>query len=147
MSRSYLEQLTIRLAHGIAGLPQSVRGRHADYFRRAQQPDGGFRGREGAGDLYYTGFALRGLAVLGELEGEVAVRAAEFLRSRLAGRETIVDFLSLIYGGLLLENTSGIDIFSQAPPTWRDAVAGAVETLRRPDGGYAKGPEGAVSST
>jgi geranylgeranyl transferase type-2 subunit beta len=147
MVLSYLEQLTLRLTHGVAALPEGTRHRHAQYFLRAQQPDGGFTGRAGGSDLYYTGFALRGLAVLGELQGEPAQRAAEFLRGRLAGRETIVDFLSLIYGAQLVESAAGIDVFAAAPPTWRDAVSQALETLRRADGGYAKGPAGAISST
>jgi geranylgeranyl transferase type-2 subunit beta len=90
---------------------------------------------------------LRGLAVLGELHGETARVAADYLRSRLVGRETIVDFLSLIYGAMLVESAAGINIFSNAPPTWRDTVSATLETLRRNDGGYAKGPEGAISST
>src|SRR5687768_9914474 len=103
----YLEQLTIRLATGISGLSESTRQRHIQYLLAAQRQDGGFRGREGGSDLYYTGFALRALAVLGELHGSTAERAAEFLRSRLAGRESIVDFLSLIYGAALIDSASG----------------------------------------
>ena len=144
---TYLEQLTIRLGNGVESLPEATRARHARYFLAAQQPDGGFTGRAGGSDLYYTGFALRGLAVLGELQGEPARRAAEYLRGRLVGQETIVDFLSLIYGAMLVESAAGIDVFVQAPPTWRDAVSTTLETLRRTDGGYAKGPDGAISST
>jgi geranylgeranyl transferase type-2 subunit beta len=144
---SYLENLTIRLANGVAQLPDESRRRHAGYFLAAQQPDGGFRGREGASDLYYTSFALRGLAVLGELHGETAQRAADFLRSRLVGRETIVDFLSLIYSAMLVDSAAGIDIFAHSPANWRDQVSATLELLRRPDGGYAKGPEGSASST
>lgn len=147
MKPTYLEQLTIRLANGVASLPPATRERHARYFLAAQQPDGGFVGRAAGSDLYYTGFALRGLSVLGELQGDVARRAAEFLRGRLIGRETIVDFLSLIYGAMLVDSAAGIDIFAGSPTTWREAVSGTLESLRRTDGGYAKGPEGAISST
>ena len=90
----YLEDLTVRVAVGAAELPETVRTRQADYFKRAQRADGGFAGREGGSDLYYTGFGLRGLSILGELYGEPAERAAGFLRGRLSGRESIVDFLS-----------------------------------------------------
>jgi len=144
---SYLAQLTIRLATGVEKLDAATRRRHARYFLSAQQPDGGFAGRAGVSDLYYTGFALRGLAVLGELHGPVAEKTASYLRGKLAGRETIVDFLSLIYSAMLVEAAAGIDIFADAPPNWRDAVSTAIESLRRADGGYAKGPEGAISST
>ena len=144
---TYLEDLTLRLAAGIAELPESARVRHKSYLLGLQREDGGFAGREGGSDLYYTGFALRSLAMLGELYGQVAEKAAAFLQSRLSGQESIVDFLSLIYGAMLLHNSAGIDIFQQADPGWRDAVAAALEKLRRADGGYAKGAEGTASST
>jgi len=144
---AYLEELTIRLGTGIGNLPPAVRDQHANYLKAAQQADGGFAGREGGSDLYYTGFALRGLAILGELQGDVAEQAAGFLKSRLAGQETIIDFLSLVYGAMLLDAAAGIDVFAEAAPNWRDAVAAALEKLRRDDGGYAKGEAGMASST
>jgi geranylgeranyl transferase type-2 subunit beta len=144
---TYLEDLTLRLAAGIAELPEQVRRPHAQYLLAAQRADGGFAGREGGSDLYYTGFALRSLAMLGELYGPPAERAANFLKSRLAGQESIVDFLSLVYGAMLVETAAGIDVFAGADAGWRDAVAAALERLRRGDGGYAKGAEGTASST
>ena len=143
----YLEELTVRLAAGLGQLTPERRERHAAYLRAAQRPDGGFGGREGGSDLYYTGFALRSLAVLGELHGPLAERAANFLKGRLTGRESIVDFLSLIYGAMLLNASAGIDIFADSAPNWKTAVAETLEKLRRPDGGYAKGHEGIASST
>jgi len=144
---TYLEELTIRLTTGIGALPESTRAKHASYLLDLQRADGGYAGREGDSDLYYTGFALRSLAILGELSGEPAKRAAEFLKGRLTGRESIVDFLSLIYGATLLEFSAGIEIFSESSSDWRASVAQAMEQLRREDGGYAKGPEGRASST
>ncbi len=144
---TYLEELTIRLASGVAELPEVVRERHIRYLKSAQRPDGGFAGREGDSDLYYTSFGLRGLAILGQLDGELATRAASFLRGRLTGRESVVDFLSLIYGATLLNVSAGIDIFADLATDWRQAIAGALHQLRRDDGGYAKGPQGRASST
>src|SRR3954451_2915709 len=106
---SYLEDLTLHLSAAMAELPEQVRARHAKYLLSAQREDGGFAGREGGSDLYYTGFALRSLAMLGELYGPPAERAAAFLRSRLQGQESIVDFLSLIYGAELLKSAAGVD--------------------------------------
>ncbi|MEX2175925.1 MAG: prenyltransferase/squalene oxidase repeat-containing protein [Pirellulaceae bacterium] len=144
---SYLERLTLRLAAGIATLPVETRARHAHYLLDAQRDDGGFAGREGGSDLYYTGFALRGLALLGELYGPPADKAATFLRSRLGGQESIVDFFSLVYSAALVEAAAGIDIFQASGPAWRDNVARLLESFRRADGGYAKGAEGTASST
>lgn len=144
---NYLEQLTLRLAHGAGEFPAAFRKRHAEYLRRAQRDDGGFAGREGASDLYYTGFALRGLALLGELNDDVARRAADYLRGRLSGRTPMIDFLSLVQGAMLLETSAGLDVFAAAPTGWREAAAAMFEQFRRPDGGYAKTDEGQASST
>ena len=147
MINTYLPELTLRLAQGVSQLPEEFRARQTKYLLAAQKPDGGFGGREGPSDLYYTGFALRSLAMLGELYGPPAERAAAFLRSRMSGQESIVDFLSLIYGGMLLQSAAGVDIFANAAANWRDSIASALDKLRREDGGYAKGAEGNASST
>ena len=143
----YLADLTLRLAHGLGQLPEEFRQRHARYLLGCQNADGSFSGREGGGDLYYTGFALRSLALLGELDGDCAQRAGDYLRQQLTRNVAIIDFLSLIYGGFLLEMSAGVDIFAQAAPGWRDAVARQLERYRRADGGYARTDEGAASST
>jgi geranylgeranyl transferase type-2 subunit beta len=145
--QSYLYEQTLRLAAGAASLPQPARSRHATFLTAAQRPDGGFSGREGESDLYYTSFALRSLFLLGELYGPLADRAADFLKSKLSGRETIIDFLSLIYGAMLLDISAGIDVFADSSANWRDAVAETLEQLRRDDGGYAKAKAGRASST
>lgn len=143
----YLQQLTVRLAEGIGQLSEERRQRHTDYFLRAQQEDGGFAGREGTSDLYYTTFAMRGLSILGELYGEVAERVESFLKPKLSSHQTIVDFFSLFYAANLLKVSSGKDIFAGSDAGWPDQVAQFLETLRREDGGYAKGPEGNAGST
>ena len=74
---SYLANLTLRLTAGAAGLPEEVRSRHVGYLAGKQQDDGGFTGRSGPGDLYYTSFALRGLAVLGEPDLQLLSRRFE----------------------------------------------------------------------
>ena len=144
---AYLQNLTVRLAEGVGRLPESIRKRHTDYFLAAQRPDGGFGGREGQSDLYYTTFAMRGLSILGELYGEVADRIDSFLRPQLSSHQTIVDFFSLFYAANLLKVSAGNDIFEDADPDWPTQVADLLETLRRDDGGYAKAQEGHAGST
>ncbi|MFQ3650792.1 MAG: prenyltransferase/squalene oxidase repeat-containing protein, partial [Gemmataceae bacterium] len=67
-AQPYLPRLNAQLAAGLRLVPEEVRAKHADFLRSRQNPDGGFSGREGGSDLYYTGFALRGLAVLEALD-------------------------------------------------------------------------------
>ena len=143
----YLQQLTVRLAEGLGRLSESDRQTHTDYFLCAQRDDGGFAGRMGGSDLYYTAFGLRALSILGQLYGDPAERVASFLRQQLAQQQTIVDFFSLFYAANLLKVSSGIDVFSESKSDWRDSVAAFLESLRREDGGYAKAPEGHAGST
>ena len=144
---AYLQELTLKLGAAVGELADEQRQRQIDFFLQAQQADGGFMGREGESDLYYTGFATRALAILGELHGSAAERLSTFLTSRIQGQETVIDFLSLIYSAALLDSAAGIDIFERAADDWPSSVATTLEALRREDGGYAKSPEGAYSST
>ena len=41
----YLQDLTIRLAIGIAALDEPIRKRHAEFLLSKQREDGGFAGR------------------------------------------------------------------------------------------------------
>jgi geranylgeranyl transferase type-2 subunit beta len=143
---TYLSNLTTRLTDGLRRLPAEVRARHAAYLQGRQNADGGFSGREGGSDLYYTAFALRGLAVLDALTPQVCDRAAAFLRHSLTGRTTVVDFYSLLYACLLVQAGGGPDVLADSPADWPDRVAAALESVRAPDGGYAKEP-GAVSGS
>src|SRR5437016_13992280 len=126
----YLERLASRLAAGVARLPEEARARHAAYLRAAQNADGGFSGREGGSDLYYTGFALRGLAVLDALTPEICEHAAAFLRHSLTRQAGIVDFFSLLYACALLQAAGGPDVLAAAPDDWPERVATTLESLR-----------------
>ena len=144
---SYLENLTLRLAVGAMRLPDETHQRHAAFLARRQNDDGGFSGREGPSDLYYTGFAIRGLALLGGLSDDAAARASRYLCERLAGKMPGVDFLSLVSSALLLEATPAIDVFAAAGRDRTLAVTHTLEPLSCPDGGYAKSPRSPHSST
>jgi geranylgeranyl transferase type-2 subunit beta len=143
----YLPRLTARLSDGLLRLPDDFRTRHADFVRRCQRPDGGFPGREGGSDLYYTGFALRSLAVLDALTPDLLERAAAFLRSALTQQASVVDFFSLLYSCLLVQAGGGPDVLAGAPADWPDRVAAALETFRTSDGGYARNAGAASGST
>jgi geranylgeranyl transferase type-2 subunit beta len=148
MSREpYLPRLNARLADGLVRLPQADRARHVAYLRSVQNADGGFSGRQGGSDLYYTGFALRGLSALDALSPEVCTRAAGFLRASLAREAGVADFFSLLYSCLLVQAASGDDPLAQAPPDWPDRVAAVLEGFRTADGGYAKTQGGVSGST
>jgi len=131
---SYLVRLSQRMRRAHAGLDGERRSRHTAAilsFRR----DGGFTGRRGEADLYYTGFAIRALHALDEIEKELAEGAIDYLRCQEPN--SIIDELSLLNCFLLLE---------AAPPDTQD-VSGFLERFRAEDGGYAKSVGGQWGST
>ena len=143
----YLARLMIRLTIGASQIPAETQDRHAQYVLSRQRADGGWSGREGESDLYYTSFALRSLAILGLLAGTVADRAVQFLRSRMSTHETIVDLLSLVYSVKLIEAACGQDAFSDRGQAWTERLSELLSSLRRGDGGYSKSLEGQAGST
>jgi geranylgeranyl transferase type-2 subunit beta len=146
-SSNYLARLTAALVTGASSMPAEVRSRHANWLRLQQASDGGFAGREGGCDPYYTAFALRGLMVLNAIDDSIATRAADFLRSCLSSRQSIVDMISVVFGAAILEIAAGKVVLSDQDDSWRLKIANLLESLRTPDGGYAKTPEGRAGST
>ncbi|QDT01827.1 Prenyltransferase and squalene oxidase repeat protein [Rubripirellula lacrimiformis] len=147
MSLPYLHELTLRLAMGAAGLDDDFRGRHVAWLASQQRPDGGFAGREGESDPYYTAFALRALWIVGGLDEAIGKRAADFLRSRLQKRESVIDLMSLIFAAAICEMAIGEVVIADDDLQWRSNVAGLLASLRTDDGGFAKTPEGRAGST
>jgi geranylgeranyl transferase type-2 subunit beta len=143
----YLERLTLQLTIGASLLSDKERQPHLRYILDSQRSDGGWAGREGESDLYYTSFAVRSLAILGALEGEVAQRAVNFLRGSLHTRQSIVDLLSLVYSGKLIDAACGLDAFADAKSNWGSELAALLQRLRRDDGGFAKSEDSRLSST
>lgn len=141
---SYLTDLALRLAAGAAAWPEDFRRRHAGYLLAAQRTDGGFAGRQGGSDLYYTSFGLRGLGLVGALDGSAACRAGEFLRSRLGDELPSVELYSLVLGAAVLAAAGGPDTLADAD---RAALGAAIDALRHEDGGFAKRAGQPSSST
>jgi geranylgeranyl transferase type-2 subunit beta len=144
---TYLLELNRRLAEGLGHMAAEQRARSTRYLEARQNEDGGWSGREGESDLYYTGFALRGLAVLGALSPEIGTRAARFLRGALTQRASVVDLFSLLYACLLVQATGGPEVLSDSPADWPDRVAALLETFRTKDGGYNKSAGSPSGST
>ncbi|MEO1526992.1 MAG: prenyltransferase/squalene oxidase repeat-containing protein [Planctomycetota bacterium] len=144
---SYLQDLTLRLAAGAQRIEPEIRELHSGWLVRQQRDDGGFAGREGESDPYYTAFALRALWILDGLTPEIGESAAQFLRSRLGAKEGIVDLISLIFASAICEMSVGAVVIGDEDTAWAENVAALLETLRTDDGGFAKSPEGRAGST
>lgn len=143
----YLISLGTRVASGLAKFEPERRERHRRFILSRQQRDGGFLGREGDSDLYYTSFAVRGLAVLGGLTTDEAKQIGQFIGTFDWRKLHVVDLISWLYSALVTQTFGGSDPFANEPADWPDQIAAKLESVRTPDGGYAKSTEGAIGST
>ncbi|MCL2304953.1 MAG: geranyl transferase [Planctomycetaceae bacterium] len=137
---SYFARLTLRLAAGVERLDARERRQIASFFRARQDSSGGFTGRQGRADIYYTSFAVRGLALLGEpdvpgIESYLVQKIGESQKTSLSCTETI----SLFFAAHLWEAFSGRTLLERVPDPF--------ERFRREDGGYASSEKAAFSST
>ena len=143
----YLFDLATRVAKGLRRIEADRIERHRRFLMTQQQSDGGFRGREGDSDLYYTGFAMRALAVSGGLDVKVRESVAGFLARQEPLQFNVIDQLSWIYGALVIQASGGRCLLEHQPSDFVDQVAARLEILRTTDGGYAKSSEGTAGST
>jgi len=143
----YLFQLADRVSKGVRQLAADRLEAHRKFLFSQQMPDGGFRGREGDSDLYYTGFAVRALAVTGGLESADAARVAQFLQQHEPLKLGVIDLLSWLYSALVVQAAGGDDLLADAPSDFPAQVSEKLESTRVADGGYAKSTEGSAGST
>ena len=147
MERMYLFQLADRVSRGLRQVAPERLERHRRFLFTQQLPDGGFRGREGESDLYYTGFAVRALAVSGGLDATDRDRVSDFLSTQRPTELGVIDLLSWLYSALVVQAAGGADLLSEAPSDFADLIAAKLEGTRVEDGGYAKSTAGSAGST
>lgn len=143
----YLLQLAARLSAGSIGWSAPFRDRHRTFVLSRQRTDGGFAGREGDSDVYYTSFAARCLMTLGDVPDTARDALAGYVARQSYEQLNAVDLLSWTSTALAVQLMGGGDPLAALPSDWTARVAARIESLRRDDGGYAKSPEGAVGST
>jgi geranylgeranyl transferase type-2 subunit beta len=123
---------------------------HVDFLRSLQQPDGGFPGRgnpaDVGSDLYYTSFALRGLAVLDGLDPTTARRAGEYLRGQVERATSLIDLHALLASVGIVVALSPDPLDLPDLDTLRDRADRCLAPLQREDG-WAKSARGGPSST
>lgn len=143
----FLVRLHERLRLGLRGLEAERQRRHREFILSQQQPDGGFRGREGDSDLYYSAFAVRALALLGEAPPTAWSRLSKYLREHDWRRLGVIDLLNWLSLAVAVQLAGGGDLLAAEAGDWRGEMLARLERLRRPDGGYAKSDQGAAGST
>jgi len=143
----YLMKLADRVARGLRKLPAAQLEPHRKFLLDQQCVSGGFRGREGDGDLYYTGFAVRALAVTGGVPAEAAERLHQFLLTTDPLSLNAVDLLSWLYSGFVIEATCGRAVLRASAQEFAVEVVSSLQRLRTADGGFSRTVEGAAGST
>ncbi|MEX0716635.1 MAG: prenyltransferase/squalene oxidase repeat-containing protein [Planctomycetaceae bacterium] len=128
-------------------MPAGRRERHREFIMSQQMPDGGFSGRDGQSDLYYTSFAVRGLSVLGGLAAEQAESVCQYIRARSGDSMHIIDRISWLYSALVAQTAGRDDVFDDAGENWDERLIAQLERVRTKDGGYAKSEDGSAGST
>lgn len=143
----YLFQLADRVSRGLKEVADERIAAHRTFLLSQQMPDGGFRGREGDSDLYYTGFAVRALAVSGGLDELDRDQVSSYLSQHKPLELGVIDLLSWLYSALVVQAAGGADLLADAPADFPAQVSGRLEATRVADGGYAKSTEGSAGST
>lgn len=143
----YLFKLADRVARGLQKLDKDRLAAHRRFLLTQQMEDGGFRGREGDSDLYYTGFAIRALAVSGGVEADDRDAISGFLQKFDPLELGVIDLLSWLYSALVVQAAGGADLLENAPSDFPDRISARLEETRVADGGYAKSTEGSAGST
>ena len=111
----YLFDLANRLARGLGHIESDRIRCHRRFLISQQLSDGGFRGREGDSDLYYTGFAVRALAVSGGLDLNQRDSVTTFLASWNPLQLNVIDLLSWLYSALVVQASGGSDLLERQP--------------------------------
>ena len=142
---SYLSQLTERILPGMLREKPERRDKLRTYFLSALGQDGGFRGRKGNGDLYYSAFAIRGLFLLGVLDDkELLPHVAEFLEKQYRRDElSPADLLSWTFCAILVNTVQGTELL----PEQIASLLNRWERFRSSDGCFAATEKSAFSST
>ena len=135
----YLLELAERLARGLANYPAEARDRHAAFVQSVRQPDGGYRGRDGDSDLYYTSFALRSLAMLDRLRGQTGP-TADYLAGFDPLSLDVIDLMNWLASVLAIQAAGGRDLVGDDASRLADGVVTRLATHRCDDGGFGKTP-------
>jgi len=146
-SEPYLVRLAERLANGLSRMEEPRRERHRSFILSCQQSDGGFGGREGDSDLYYTSFAVRAFGMLGGMSADEAKSVGAYLATYDWRDLGVIDLMNWLYTALAVQVFGGGDLLENEDADWPEQIAHKLEKVRTADGGYAKSEEGAAGST
>lgn len=104
----YLDMLDQFLRPGIVGLSDAFVDAQVRFVADSQQADGGFRGRQGGSDLYYTDFAVRVLTFLARTHAAVD-RATNYLAHPSRAPRGVIECFNVLNACRLLTTPSAFE--------------------------------------
>lgn len=146
-SVGFLALLTCGLKEQKPPLPEQIAARHGAYVRSRLCANGGFAGRRGTANPYYTDFGLNALHLVGRLDEATALAVAGFLQIQPLVKLGTLDLLAYIDCCDLLVQSTGAQAVAVVRQRAVEHMVGRLDELRRDDGGYANTPAAAHSST
>lgn len=123
--------LSFRLAMGVEQVAPIFRENIASFVRSKAATEGGFIGRKGKADIYYTGFALRTLALVGELKNDRLAQSTfqyiqHFVEHKVEYKKeplSMAELVSVLIAATILEQVLETDFFgslSDGSPSGRE---------------------------
>ena len=135
---AYMDALNGLLHTGAEGLGEAITRPQVEFVLSCRAPDGGFRGRRGGADTYYTDFALRCLDLLGADPAQIAA-TADFVAAQPIPRDLVHCFSLLSCARVLRRYGASADLD-------QPAIANAIGAQQLPSGGFG-GADGRISAT
>jgi geranylgeranyl transferase type-2 subunit beta len=135
----YLDALDKLLLMGVSQLTSDFTQRQAQFVAAKQFPDGGFAGRIGKADLYYTDFGVRLMRLL-SVDDDTPKPTAQWLTALPMNNATILDCFSFLNTVRLLHD------IGQDVPFEKPSLIASLRDQQLADGGFARSGVGVVSA-
>ncbi|MGB4726612.1 MAG: prenyltransferase/squalene oxidase repeat-containing protein [Thermogutta sp.] len=130
-----------------AHLSEEMRLRHRQWLVGQQRPDGGFAGREGDSNLYYTGFGARLCAILWSDVTDPWVSMTQYVAMQLEAIDSAVDLASAATIYALVRLLVDESLAQSLEDRLRARAELLFARFYRPDGGFAKSEQSGFGST
>ena len=131
MASNFLETVDTLLGTGITSLSQAFIETQTTYISSKQLPDGGFPGRLGGSDLYYTDFAARTLALLAP-QNATFQGISKYIKQRSHNPHDVIECFSVLNIARILKSQD-IDIYLDT-----NALVTTLNSQQLPQGGFAR---------
>jgi len=140
----YLIDLAMRLGRGMDRLPEVFRRRHSDWLQTRQRRDGGFAGRQGGSNLYYTGFAMRLAQLLDVRSPDLWAGLNDYMRLKAPEPRDLPDVLMRLMARPMLQ-LRGQTLWPEAVEAEEVARCRRILDRARIAAGFARRPSASLS--